>query len=175
VTHPTQAELEGGIAFILQSPRDGGRLEMIVRRPGVGLREVVNEAELTLDEGLIGDSWKDRMQPEIEMQINIMSSRAAALVARERERWPLAGDQLYLDMDLSAGNLPPGTQLGVGTAVVEITTIPHNGCGKFSSRFGIEATRFVNSALGKDLHLRGLNARVVKAGTIRTGDLARKM
>jgi MOSC domain-containing protein YiiM len=175
VAHLTQVELEAGIASILQSPTNDGRLEMIVRRPDVGLREIVETAELTLLEGLAGDSWKNRMHPILDMQINIMNARAIALVARERDRWPLAGDQLYLDMDLSAANLPPGSQLTLGSAIIEITAIPHNGCGKFASRFGMEATRFVNSPLGKDLHLRGLNARVVKPGTIRTGELARKV
>lgn len=148
---------------------------MIVRRPGVGKREVVETAELTLDEGIVGDSWKHRILPNLDMQINIMNARAIDLVARERERWPLAGDQLFLDMDLSTANLPPGSQLSVGSAIIEITAVPHNGCSKFSSRFGVEATRFVNSPLGKDLHLRGLNAHVVKPGTIRTGDIARKV
>jgi MOSC domain-containing protein YiiM len=174
MTHLTKQELEAGLALILQSPRNEGRVEMIVCRPGVGERQVLEAAELTVDEGLAGDSWKHRLHPDPDMQINIMNSRAIALLALARERWPLAGDQLYLDMDLSAANLPPGTRLAMGSAVIEITAIPHNGCGKFSSRFGVEATRFVNSSLGKDLHLRGLNARVVKAGKIRTGDLARK-
>ena len=148
---------------------------MIVRRPGMGMRDVLETAELTLEEGLAGDSWRDGTHPNLDMQINIMNARAIALVARERDRWPLAGDQLYLDLDLSTANLPPGTQLAVGTAIVEITPIPHNGCFKFSSRFGAEATRFVNSPHGKDLHLRGLNARVVKPGTVAIGDVARKV
>jgi len=148
---------------------------MIVRRPGMGMRDVLETAELTLDEGLVGDSWKNDTYPILDMQINIMNARAIALVARERDRWPLAGDQLYLDLDLSTANLPPGSRLTLGSAVIEITAIPHNGCSKFSSRFGTEATHFVNSPLGKDLHLRGLNARVVKPGTIRTGEIARKV
>jgi MOSC domain-containing protein YiiM len=115
------------------------------------------------------------MNPDPDTQINIMNARAIALVAPDRDRWPLAGDQLLLDMDLSTGNLPPGTRLAVGAAIVEITAVPHDGCSKFSSRFGVEATRFVNSPLGKDLHLRGLNARVVQAGTIRMGDIVRKV
>jgi hypothetical protein len=175
VAHLTKAELEAGIASILQSPTNKGRLEMIVQRPDVGAREIVETAELTLLEGLAGDSWKDRMNPILDMQINIMNARAIALVAQKRDRWPLAGDQLYLDMDLSASNVPPGSRLALGSTIIEITAIPHNGCDKFSARFGLEATRFVNSPLGKDLHLRGLNARVVKPGTIRIGDLARKV
>jgi MOSC domain-containing protein YiiM len=148
---------------------------MIVRRPGVGLREVVESADLSPEEGMAGDSWKTRLDPESDMQINVMNARAIALVAGERDRWPLAGDQLFVDLDLSTSNLPPGSRLAVGSAVIEITAIPHNGCNKFAARFGIEATRFVNSPLGKDLHLRGLNARIVKSGTVRAGDFARKL
>jgi MOSC domain-containing protein YiiM len=109
------------------------------------------------------------------MQINIMNSRAAALIAGSRERWALAGDQFYVDLDLSTANLSPGSQLSMGSAVLEITTIPHNGCDKFVSRFGVDATRFVNSPRGKELHLRGLNARIVKAGTVRVGDTIQKV
>jgi MOSC domain-containing protein YiiM len=95
-------------------------------------------------------------------------------VAQSRDRWALAGDQLFIDMDLSAGNLPPGTRLALGSAVVEITALPHTGCGKFVSRFGVDAMKFVNSAMGRELHLRGVNARVVQPGTIRVGDVVRK-
>lgn len=109
------------------------------------------------------------------MQINLMNSRAIALVAGERDRWPLAGDQLYIDIDMSEANLPPGTRLELGSALIEITAAPHTGCSKFASRFGADATKFVNSPQGKDLHLRGLNARVVRPGVIRTGDTARKI
>jgi hypothetical protein len=173
--HLTQQELEAGLDQVSNSPKDHGRIELIVRRPRVGGREVVEVAELTLAEGLLGDSWKTRTDASLDMQINIMNSRAAALVAREKERWSLAGDQFYVDLDLSDANLPPGARLALGTAVIEITSIPHDGCGKFASRFGRDATRFVNSRRGKELHLRGLNARVVTPGTVRTGDIARKV
>jgi MOSC domain-containing protein YiiM len=109
------------------------------------------------------------------MQINIMSARVIALVAMDRERWPLAGDQLFVDLDLSAHNLPPGTRLGIGEAVLEVTPLPHTGCAKFMARFGIDAVKFVNSPEGKELRLRGLNARVVQSGSIRAGDPVRKL
>jgi len=175
MTHLTTTELEAGFEQITLSPKDGGTLEMIVRRPRVGAREVLEEANLTIEEGLVGDSWVNRANPDPNTQINIMNARAAALVAQGRDRWPLAGDQLFLDLDLSEKNLPPGTRFALGSAIVEVTSPPHTGCSKFAARFGNDAVRFVNSVRGKELHLRGLNARVVKAGTIRVGDVARKL
>ena len=104
-----------------------------------------------------------------------MSSRAAALVAGDRERWPLAGDQLYVDLDLSDENLPPGTRLALGSAVLEVTDEPHTGCKKFTARFGLDAMVFVNSPVGRALNLRGINARVVESGTVRVGDAVTKL
>jgi MOSC domain-containing protein YiiM len=109
------------------------------------------------------------------MQLTVMSTRAVELVAGDRERWPLAGDQLYVDLDLSGANLPPGTQLEIGDAMIEVSTQPHTGCDKFVSRFGLEAMKFVNSPLGRSLNLRGINARVVRPGRIRAGDEVRKV
>ena len=106
---------------------------------------------------------------------NIMNARVIELLAGDRERWQLAGDQIYLDLDLSEENLPPGTQLTIGEAIIEVTAVPHTGCKKFAQRFGIEAMKFVNSPEGKQLHLRGINAKVVKPGRIRIGDIARKV
>jgi len=175
-------ELEAGLEVIRQSPKDRGVLELIVRRPQVGCREVLNEAELDLAQGLVGDNWRTRGSSSTidgsahsEMQLNIMNARAIALVAQEKGRWALAGDQLFVDLDLSAENLPPGTQLAIGSALVEVTAIPHNGCGKFMARFGRDAVKFVNSPVGKQLHLRGVNAKVVRPGVIRIGDAVEKM
>src|SRR5882762_7923926 len=161
--HLTTAELEEGLGTIRQAPKTEGLLEMIVRRPDVGAREVIDEGRLDPAEGLVGDNWKDRT-----------SARVIALLAQEKARWPLAGDQLFVDLDLSAANLPPGTRLAIGSAIVEVSEEPHTGCGKFVSRFGIEATTFVNSTLGRELQLRGINARVVQAGAIRVGDVVKK-
>lgn len=182
VKHLTMAELEAGLDEILRSPKDAGRLELLVRRPRVGEREVLTEGELHPLEGLVGDGWKGRGSSRTsdgsahpEMQLNVMNARAIALIAQARERWPLAGDQLYLDLDLSGENLPAGTRLALGEAVIEVTAQPHTGCKKFVARFGPEAMQFVNSKVGRALNLRGINARVVQPGIIRVGDVASKI
>lgn len=182
ITHKTYPELEAGLDAIRQSPRDHGVLHMIVRRPKVGDREVLEMGELDVVEGLVGDSWCHRRSrrtadgsPHLEMQINIMNSRAVDLVAQHRERWPLAGDQLFIDVDLTDANLPPGTRLQIGSAVLEVTAEPHTGCGKFIERFGVDAAKFVNSPIGRELHLRGINAKVVQAGTVRVNDVVSKV
>jgi len=179
--HLTWAELEAGLDTVRQAPADAGVLELIVRRPAVGVREVLDVGELDLAQGLVGDTWPLRGSsrtpdgtPHPEMQLNIMNARAAALVAQARERWALAGDQLFIDLDVSGRNLPPGTRLAVGTAVIEVTPQPHTGCDKFVARYGLDAAKFVNSRVGRELNLRGINARVVRTGTIRVGDVARK-
>jgi hypothetical protein len=180
--HATREQLEAGLDHICQAPDDAGELKMIVRRPAVDQREVLREAELCTENGLVGDTWSSRPSPRTgdgsahpDMQLNIMNARATALIAGSEERWPLAGDQLYLDMDLCEENLPPGTRLAVGEAIIEVTDQPHLGCQKFKARFGEDALRFVNSDEGRKLHLRGINAKVVQAGSIRSGDVARKV
>jgi hypothetical protein len=182
IKHLTMAELEAGLDEIRRAPRDEGVLHLIVRRPEIEEREILEEAELHLQEGLIGDSWIRRASsktvdgsPHPDMQINVMNARVTALVAQEKSRWHLAGDQLYLDMDLSEENLPAGTQLAIGSAVIEVTPPPHTGCMKFVSRFGLDAMKFVNSPVGRQLHLRGINAKVVQPGTIRVGNVAKKL
>jgi hypothetical protein len=181
-THLTGQELLAGLDHIRNAPKDEGVLDLIVRRPAINDREVVEQAELDLVQGLVGDTWNRRRSkstpdgsPDFQTQITVINSRVAALVAQERERWPLAGDQLYVDLDLSAENLPAGTRLALGSALIEVTAPPHLGCQKFVARFGIEAMKFVNSAVGKQLRLRGLHARVIEPGTIRSGDVARKV
>ena len=180
--HLTREELEAGLDEIRRSPKDGGTVELIVRRPAVGEREVLEEATLDLEQGLVGDTWSVRGSSKTadgsahpEMQLNVMNVRAVALVAQARERWPLAGDQLYLDLDLGEENLPAGTRLALGEAVIEVTPMPHTGCAKFVSRFGLDAMKFVNSPIGRELHLRGINCRVVAPGVVRAGDRVRKI
>jgi hypothetical protein len=182
LTHLTMDELEAGLNHIRQSPTDEGRLELVVRRPQIDARELLEEGQLDLHDGLVGDTWRTRGSSltadgssHPDMQLNIMNARVIALVAQDKARWQLAGDQLFIDMDLSAANLPPGTRLALGSAVIEVTALPHNGCKKFVARFGLDAMKFVNSPLGKQLHLRGINAKVVQPGTIRVGDIAKKI
>jgi MOSC domain-containing protein YiiM len=168
-------DLEAGLEYIAASPKDGGTLAMIVRRPSVDEREVLEEGELDIGLGLVGDSWSLRPAVDPDAQLNVMNARAIEVVEPDVTRRPLAGDQLYLDIDLSDENLPPGSRLRIGGAVIEITPKPHTGCAKFASRFGPEATRFVNTGEGKRLHLRGVCAKVVEGGVITVGDAVTKL
>ncbi len=158
---------------------DDGVVELIVRRPAEGEREVLEVAELDLEQGLVGDRWwagahADGGALDTSAQLTLTSTRALAQIEPDRTRWPLAGDQLYVDFDLALEHLPPGTRLEVGSAVIEVTDAPHTGCAKFTARFGSEATRLVNSQDGRGLRLRGMNARVVEPGHVRVGDTIRK-
>ena len=182
VRHLTTEELEAGLNHIRQSPKEEGILEMIVARPDVDEREVLKEATLDVDKALIGDNWHVRPSsrtkdgsPHPDKQLNIMNARAIDLIADTKDRWKWAGDQLIVDLELSDENLPAGTQLVIGDAIIEVTALPHNGCKKFAQRFGVDAVKFVNSPIGKQLHLRGINAKVVKGGTIREGDVVKKL
>jgi MOSC domain-containing protein YiiM len=173
--HLSLSEMEAQLDYLRQAPQDNGVLEMIVCRPDVDQRQMLFEAELDVERGLVGDTWLSRGNykggpANPDCQINIMSSRVVALLAQDRDRWPLAGDQLYIDLDLSDDNLPPGSRIAIGTAILEVTAEPHTGCKKFASRYGDDATKFVNSSEGKRLHLRGINARIVQSGLVRTGD-----
>jgi MOSC domain-containing protein YiiM len=175
-------ELEQGLGNILESPKDEGALELIVRRPDVDQRESVTEGRLDVSEGLVGDNWRTRGNRHMpdgaadpDRQLTIMNARVVALVADDTDRHELAGDQLYLDMDLSSENLPPGTRLAIGESVIEVTELPHTGCRKFANRFGRDATVFVNVGMGKTLNLRGINAKVIQSGDIKVGDVARKV
>jgi MOSC domain-containing protein YiiM len=175
-------DFEGYLDRIREDSTDGGRLELIVRRPTVDEREVL--AEATLDEavGLVGDGWAargSRSTPDgsadPDAQLTVMSTRVLEAIEPDRERWPLAGDQLYVDFDLSLETLPAGSRLAIGTAVIEVSETPHTGCAKFSARFGSDALRWINSPVGRAHRMRGLNARIVAAGTVRTGDAVRRV
>jgi len=180
--HLTLAQMEAGLEKIRQSPKETGALKFIARRPETDEREALSEAQLDPALGLVGDNWKargSRSTPDgaanPEMQLNIMNARVIELLAQSQDRWALAGDQLYVDFDLSEANIPPGTRLAIGAAVVEVTAPPHLGCKKFSARFGPDAMKFVNSTEGKQLHLRGVNARVIRAGNIQIGNPVTKL
>lgn len=178
---PTQA-LQAGLETIRQSPKDSGDILLIVRRPATEEREVLDQAELCPQRGLVGDNWLQRGSSRTQdgtahpdMQINLMNARSIALIAGEQTNWPQAGDQFFIDLDLSADNLPVGTVLALGDAQLQVTDQPHLGCKKFSARFGPDAMRFVNSEEGKRLNLRGINAKVIRAGAVTRGDRIRKL
>jgi hypothetical protein len=174
-------QIRAGLPSIREAPTEVGSVDMIVCRPAVNARELLDSATLDVAQGLVGDTWKDRGSsrtsdntPHPDMQLTLMGVRVISLLAGEKSRWPLAGDQLFVDLDLSAANLPAGTRLAIGSAVIEVTAQPHTGCGKFVERFGVDAMKFVNSPEGRALNLRGINARVVKRGEVRVGDTVSK-
>jgi len=178
--HRPLDELCASLDQIRAAPSTEGLIELIVRRPAVESREVITHGELSATNGLIGDVWNTKPslatgRPDPDAQLTLINARAIAAIAGEREWWPLAGDQLYVDFDLSADNVPPGTRLAVGAAEIEVTDKPHLGCGKFVRRFGVDAQKFVNSPYGRVLNCRGINARVVIPGAVQTGDKIRKL
>lgn len=179
--HRTLADLEQHLDHLRASPRDVGLLRLVVARPAVGKRMILDEAKLDLDLGLVGDSWSERRSwrspdkpPNPAKQVTVMNHRMVALLSEDPHQQALAGDQLYVDHDLSVDHLPPGSRLAVGDAVLEITEPAHTGCAKFVKHFGEDAMRFVNGRVGRALRLRGLNARVVVPGAVRPGDAVRR-
>jgi MOSC domain-containing protein YiiM len=176
------ATLEESLDHIRKAPADAGTLELIVRRPAVDEREVLSEVRLDTVDGLEGDTWRVRGSsrtsdggPSPDSQLTVVNARASAAIAGERDRWALAGDQLYVDLDISVTNLPPGSRVQIGSAVIEFSESPHTGCAKFQSRYGNDSLRFVNSQVGRELRLRGGNCRVVVPGVVRVGDTIRKL
>lgn len=172
--HLTTEEIEAEMSYVIESPTDNGVLNLICRRPREDEREVLETGELDIEKGLVGDDWLTD-DGNTETQIAIMNSRIAALLAQDENRLKLAGDQLFIDLDLSDENLPHGTKLQIGSAILETTPQPHNGCKKFVERFGLDAMKFVNSPVGKQYHLRGIYAKVIQSGTIRQGDFVKKI
>ncbi|WP_189332405.1 MOSC domain-containing protein [Actinoplanes ianthinogenes] len=184
VRHRSLDEIMAGLDVVRQAPQSVGSLALAVRRPEVGTREVLARAELDATAGLVGDNWSQRpssrtpdRSPHPDMQLNVISSRFAELIAGDdRNAWALAGDQLYLDFDLSVDALPAGSRLAIGDrAVIEVTDQPHTGCAKFAARFGRDAHKLVWTEEGKLLRLRGLNARVIVGGPIEAGDTVRRV
>lgn len=178
----SKEELQDSVAQLRASPRDSGTVELIVCRPAKGERRELAVGELDPALGLVGDNWLARAQARSkgaallpDNQLNLMNARAIAAIAGERGRWSLAGDQFYVDFDLSYANVPPGTQLAIGEALIEVTAEPHLGCAKFRDRYGSAAVAFVNSPVGKELNARGINAKVVKAGKVRQGASIHKL
>ena len=176
-SHLSQSELEAGLDHIKQAPKNHGVLEQIVIRPQEDERTCLQKCELSPQLGVHGDSWAKGCwlslpdgSPDPSVQVTLMNSRSIALIAQSQERWALAGDNLYVDLDLSEDNIKPGQRLSIGSVILEITNIPHKGCDKFVERYGADANRFVNSKEGQRLNLRGIFARIVQAGTVEVGD-----
>jgi hypothetical protein len=170
----TPSELVSGLDIVRGAPKDVGTLELIVARPDVDARLELDSAELIVDGGLAGDRWNRGSRSSLKSQLTLMNARAAQLVAGDRSRWGLAGDQLYVDFDLSPENIPPGTTLAIGSALIEVSDKPHLGCEKFAARFGQAAREFANAPDGTAVNFRGINTRVVQAGVVRVGDAVRK-
>jgi len=175
-------DFDGHLPRIREDSAAGGRLELIVRRPAVDEREVLTEALLDEADGLVGDGWAargSRSTPDgsadLDAQLTVISTRVLEAIEPDRQRWALAGDQLYVDFDLSLESLPAGSRLAIGAAVIEVSETPHTGCAKFSARFGSDALRWINSPVGRAHRMRGLNARIVESGTVRTGDAVRRV
>lgn len=178
----SMAELEAGVPEILAAPKDNGIIHMITLRPSTDERVILDEAEISVEDGVVGDNWKTRGSNSMpdkssnpEAKITIMNSRVIDHITQDKSRWHLAGDQFYVDMDLSQENLQPGQQLQLGTAVLEVSALPHNGCAKFVSRFGKDAHKFVNNPFGSQNRLRGVNMKVIKGGIVKKGGVVKKI
>ena len=182
MTYQTAEQLEAGMALVYESPRDEGDVRLVVRRPGRGEREILSEGQLDSERGLIGDDWSNRPgmngdTPSPHAQVPVMNARAAELVSGEHEpsAWARCGDQLYVDLDISEENMPAGTRIVVGEAVLEIQAEPHTGCAQFRSWWGSDALRHISTPEGRSLRMRGANTRVIRSGVVRPGDRARKL
>jgi len=180
--HLSLSEIEANLNHLGASPQDNGTVALIVCRPAEGERTILETAKIDLEKGVVGDNWQARGSRHTEdgrahpdMQIAIMNSRVIHALTNDQSRWSLAGDQLFLDLDFSEENLPVGQRLQIGTAILEVSPVPHNGCAKFTERFGSDATKFVNSIEGRQQRRRGVNTRIVQAGIISTGDRVTKL
>lgn len=178
----TTDQIIAGFSPVTESPSDEGRLELIVVRPADGVRKLPQSVYVSADNGVEGDKWRSSQSPHTpdggpdpRVQVTLMNARILRLISGGDERMTLAGDNLIVDLDLSEDNIAPGQHLSVGEVVLEVTEVPHNGCGAFMERYGKDAVRFINSPQGKRLHLRGLHAKVIAAGTVRVGDEVRKV
>jgi MOSC domain-containing protein YiiM len=178
----TLTELDAHLDQVRASPRNAGTVELIVRRPTHEQRELLDAGELDPVRGLVGDNWLTRgskRTPDgsanLEQQLTLMSVRVLAALEPDHTRWPLAGDQFLVDFDLSLAHLPAGAHVALGEALVEISAHPHTGCAKFTTRFGSDATKWLASDIGRDLRLRGVNAKIIRGGVVRRGDAIRRV
>jgi MOSC domain-containing protein YiiM len=175
-THMSAIELEQGLPDVLASPRETGTLDAIFVRPAANERRTLSEARLTPEGGIEGDRWVTEHSSDPRCQLSLMNARLLRQIAGDDDAMCFAGDNLIVDFDLGEENAPPGTQLAIGPdAVIELTDLPHTGCGKFAKRYGDDARAFVNLKGRQLLHLRGRYAKVIRGGTVRTGDTVRKL
>jgi MOSC domain-containing protein YiiM len=167
--HLLLARLEAGLGALPAPPRDSGRVMLVVRRRPDRMRETLGRVELQPEDGVPGDAWGRREHRDPEAALTVMQVDVAELIANGQ---PLTvfGDNLFLDLDLSAQNLPTGSRLRVGRALLEVTAKPHNGCHKFAARFGHDALRLVSRPERRQRNLRGIYMRVVEAGEVAVGD-----
>lgn len=182
MTYQTPEQLQAGMTRVLDAPTDEGFVRLVVRRPGRGQREILAEGQLDTEQGLIGDDWINRPgmyrdTPSPYAQVTVMNARAAELVSGDPDpaSWAQCGDQLYIDLDISEANMPAGTRIAVGEAILEVQSEPHTGCVQFRSWWGPDALRHISTPDGQALRMRGANTRVVQSGLVRPGDPARKL
>lgn len=172
-------DLETILEDVRNSPTEVGKILLIAVRPANGERLVVDQARMSTETGLEGDNWLDRSADKDNVsrhnQLTLMNSRFADAITPDGKGWELAGDQLYVDFDISLENAPAGTLLQVGGATIRISEEPHTGCAKFVRRFGREMLKMTQTDVGKDLRLRGVNASVIESGTVCTGDSIRRV
>lgn len=178
----TQPEIDQRLSSVLDSPKDQGTVEMIVVRPFKNQRKTLIHVLFSPEAGVTGDNWKTQCwkklndgQSDPDVQVAIMNARMIDMLTDDKAHWPLAGDQLFVDFDLSVTNLSPGDQLQIGDAVLQITAEPHRGCSKFKQRFGELAMHCVNSAQGDAHRLRGIYAKIISAGNVSVGDVIHKI
>ncbi len=181
-TQFTLEHLQTQIKHIQDSPKDSGSVVLIVRRPTTEEREIISQGRLIPTAGLEGDNWHERGSASMpdgsanpEAEITLMNTRVIQALTENESRWALAGDQFFVDFDLSEENIPAGSRLAIGSAIVEVSPLPHNGCKKFSARFGVDALKFISMAENKPLRMRGINAKIIQAGDVKQGDLILKI
>ncbi|MBN8583174.1 MAG: MOSC domain-containing protein [Anaerolineae bacterium] len=178
----TLEHLQTQLNHIQESPKDNGSVLLIIRRPATEEREIITQGRLIPASGLEGDNWRERGSTSMpdgsanpEAEITLMNTRVIQALTQDETRWALAGDQFFVDFDLSEENIPAGTRLAIGSAIVEVSPLPHNGCKKFSARFGVDALKFISMAENKPMRMRGINAKIIQVGDVKQGDLIRKI
>ncbi|MFT5632095.1 MAG: hypothetical protein ACI9HB_003282 [Gammaproteobacteria bacterium] len=175
--HVRLAECEDALSTILAAPKSGAIVEQLCLRPGFSERSFPELLELTVAGGIIGERWTKAPwltlsdgTPDPRIQVSILSKRVMDLCWRDRENTHHPGDTMIVDMDLGVENLPNGTRLGIGSAVVEVSDKFNTACIKWQGRYGAESLRWLNLRKNRDYRLRGILCRIVQDGVVRLGD-----